>query len=74
MFTWRMLAATASQEELSDSDYRALQNQVEERQRPLGKKTIEGEILKLAQKSFVKLDVTRSNNAAGLQATSFGSS
>lgn len=53
LFAWRKLAAqgaltaTASQEEVVPaSEYRALQNQVKELQRLLGKKTMEGEILK----------------------------
>ncbi|SEP37934.1 transposase [Rhizobium tibeticum] len=51
LFTWRMLAAqeiltaTASQESYPNPTIEHLQNQVEELQRPLGKKTIEGEIL-----------------------------
>lgn len=55
LFAWRKLAAqgaltaTASQEEVVPaSEYRALQNQVKELQRLLGKKTMEGEILKEA--------------------------
>ncbi|KWV54920.1 transposase [Rhizobium altiplani] len=55
LFNWRKLAAqgaltaTASQEEVVPaSEYRALQNQVKELQRLLGKKTMEGEILKEA--------------------------
>ncbi|MDR6192471.1 transposase-like protein [Agrobacterium pusense] len=55
MFAWRKLAtqgaltAMASQEEVVPaSEYRALQNQVKELQRLLGKKTMEGEILKEA--------------------------
>lgn len=55
LFAWRKLAtqgaltATASQEEVVPaSEYRALQNQVRELQRLLGKKTMEGEILKEA--------------------------
>lgn len=55
LFVWRKLAAqgaltaTASQEEVVPaSEYRALQNQVKELQRLLGKKTMEGEILKEA--------------------------
>jgi transposase len=55
LFNWRKLAtqgaltATASEEEVVPaSEYRALQNQVKELQRLLGKKTMEGEILKEA--------------------------
>lgn len=55
LFTWRKLAsqgaltATAAEEEVVPaSEYRALQNQVKELQRLLGKKTMEGEILKEA--------------------------
>ncbi len=53
LFTWRKLAAqgalvaTAAEEDVVPaSEYRALQNQVRELQRLLGKKTMEGEILK----------------------------
>ena len=43
------LTATAAEEEVVPaSEYRALQNQVKELQRLLGKKTMEGEILKEA--------------------------
>jgi transposase len=56
LFAWRKLAAqgaltaTASQEEVVPAaEYRALQNQVNELQRLLGKKTMEGEILKEAR-------------------------
>lgn len=55
LFGWRRLAAqgaltaTAAEEEVVPaSEYRALQNQVKELQRLLGKKTMEGEILKEA--------------------------
>ena len=55
LFAWRKLAsqgalkATAAEEEVVPaSEYRALQNQVKELQRLLGKKTMEGEILKEA--------------------------
>ena len=55
LFNWRKLAAqgafiaTASQEDVVPaSEYRGLQNQVKELQRLLGKKTMEGEILKEA--------------------------
>lgn len=55
LFTWRKLArqgaltATGAQEEVVPaSDYRALQQQVRELQRLLGKKTLETEILKEA--------------------------
>src|SRR5690606_32140117 len=55
LFTWRKLAnqgaltATAAEEDVVPaSEYRALQNQVKELQRLLGKKTMEGEILKEA--------------------------
>ena len=55
LFAWRKLAAqgaltaTASREEVVPaSEYRALQNQVKELQRLLGKKTMEGEIVKEA--------------------------
>lgn len=51
LFAWLKLAtqgaltATASQEEVVPaSEYRALQNQVKDLQRNLGKKTVEGEI------------------------------
>lgn len=53
LFTWRKLAAqgalvaTAAEEDVVPaSEYRALQSQVRELQRLLGKKTMEGEILK----------------------------
>jgi transposase len=53
LFTWRRLvaqgaltAAGSGQEVVPASDYRALQSQVRELQRPLGKKTLEAEILK----------------------------
>ncbi len=55
LFTWRKLAtqgaltATAAEEDVVPaSEYRALQNQVKELQRLLGKKTMGGEILKEA--------------------------
>ncbi len=55
LFTWRKLAsqgaltATAAEEEVVPaSEYRALQAQVKELQRLLGKKTMESEILKEA--------------------------
>jgi transposase len=55
LFRWRKLAAqgaltaTSAQEEVvAASEYRALQNQVRELQRLLGKKTLEAEILKEA--------------------------
>jgi transposase len=55
LFYWRKLAsqgaftATSFEEEVVPaSEYRALQNQVRELQRLLGKKTMEGEILKEA--------------------------
>lgn len=55
LFAWRKLAsqgaltATIAEEEVVPaSEYRALQNQVKELQRLLGKKTMEGEILKEA--------------------------
>ena len=55
LFTWRKLAtrgaltATAAEEDVVPaSEYRALHNQVKELQRLLGKKTMEGEILKEA--------------------------
>ena len=55
LFTWCKLAtqgaltATAAEEEVVPaSEYRALQNHVKELQRLLGKKTMEGEILKEA--------------------------
>lgn len=55
LFTWRRLAAhgaltaTGSEEEVVPvSDYRAVQNQLREAQRLLGKKTMEAEILKEA--------------------------
>ena len=55
LFTWRRLAAQgaltatgAEEEVVPASDYRALQNQVRELQRLLGKKTLEAEILKEA--------------------------
>jgi transposase len=53
LFRWRKLAAqgalaaTSAQEEVvAASEYRALQNQIRELQRLLGKKTLEAEILK----------------------------
>lgn len=55
LFTWRRLvaqgaptAAGAEEEVVPASDYRALQNQVRELHRLLGKKTLEAEILKEA--------------------------
>jgi len=55
LFTWRRLAAQgaltaagAEEEVVPASDYRALQNQVRELHRLLGKKTLEAEILKEA--------------------------
>jgi transposase len=55
LFTWRRLAAQgaltatgAEEEVVPASDYRALQNQVRELQRLLGKTTLEAEILKEA--------------------------
>ena len=55
LFTWRRLAAQgaltatgAEEEVVPASDYRALQNQVRELQRLLGKKTLEAEVLKEA--------------------------
>ena len=55
LFAWRKLAAqgaltaTSAQEEVvAGSEYRALQGQVRELQRLLGKKTMEAEILKEA--------------------------
>ena len=55
LFRWRKLAArgtltaTSAQEEvIAAFEYRALQNQVRELQRLLGKKTLEAEILKEA--------------------------
>jgi transposase len=53
LFTWRRLAAqgaltaaAAGEEVVPDSEHRALQQQVRELQRLLGKKTLEVEILK----------------------------
>jgi len=55
LFTWRRLAAQgaltatgAEEEVVPASNYRALQNQIRELQRLLGKKTLEAEILKEA--------------------------
>jgi len=55
LFTWRRLmsqgaltAATAGEEVVPASDYRALEAQVAELQRLLGKKTMENEILREA--------------------------
>jgi transposase len=55
LFTWRKLAiqgaltaTTAEEDVVPASEYRTLQNQVKELQRLLGKKTMEGEILKEA--------------------------
>jgi transposase len=55
LFTWRRLvvegaltAAGSSEQVVPASDYRALQSQVRELQRLLGKKTLEAEILKEA--------------------------
>ena len=55
VFTWRRLvaqgaltAAGAEEEVVPASEYRALQNQVRELHRLLGKKTLEAEILKEA--------------------------
>jgi len=54
LFTWRLVAqgaltaAASGEEVVPASDYRALQSQVRELQRLLGKKTLEAEILKEA--------------------------
>ena len=55
LFTWRRLmaqgaltAATAGEEVVPASDYRALEAQVRELQRLLGKKTMENELLREA--------------------------
>jgi transposase len=55
LFTWRRLVAQGSltaagsgEEVVPASDYRALQNQIRELHRILGKKTLEAEILKEA--------------------------
>jgi len=55
LFTWRRLVAQGSltaagsgEEVVPASDYRALQNQIRELHRLLGKKTLEAEILKEA--------------------------
>ena len=55
LFTWRRLvaqggltAACSGEEVVPASDYRALQNQIRELHRLLGKKTLEAEILKEA--------------------------
>jgi transposase len=50
LFTWRRLVAAAGsgEEVVPASDYRALQSQVRELHRLLGKKTLETEILKEA--------------------------
>jgi transposase len=55
LFTWRrlvaqggLIAAGSGEEVVPASDYRALQNQVRELHRLLGKKTLETEILKEA--------------------------
>jgi transposase len=55
LFTWRRLAAqgafiaaAAGEEVVPASDYRALQQQIRELHRLLGKKTLEAEILKEA--------------------------
>src|SRR2546423_15539177 len=55
LFTWRRLvvegaltAAGSGEQVVPASDYRALQSQVRELQRLLGKKTLEAEILKAA--------------------------
>ncbi len=55
LFTWRRLAAQgaltatgAEEEVVPASDYRALQNQIRELQRLLGKKTLEAEVLREA--------------------------
>src|SRR5215204_1144910 len=61
VFTWRRLvaqgaltAAGAEEEVVPASNYRALQNQVRELHRLLGKKTLEAEILKEALGSWRK--------------------
>ena len=61
LFTWRRLvaqgaltAAGSGEEVVPASDYRALQSQVRELQRLLGKKTLEAEILKEASRHGVK--------------------
>jgi len=49
VFTWRALSAIGAGEEVvAASEYRALQHQVRELQRLLGKKTLETEILREA--------------------------
>jgi transposase len=70
LFTWRRLmaqgaltAATAGEEVVPASDYRAMEAQVRELQRLLGKKTMENELLReavsraAAQKTAVALDL-----------------
>src|SRR2546421_6882508 len=59
LFTWRRLvvegaltAAGSGEQAVPASDYRALQSQVRELQRLLGKKTLEAEILKEARPSL----------------------
>jgi transposase len=60
LFTWRRLvvegaltAAGSGEQVVPASDYRALQSQVRELQRLLGKKTLEVEILKEAPSTAV---------------------
>jgi transposase len=67
LFTWRRLvtqrgltATGSGGEVVPASDYRALQNQVRELHRLLGKKTLEAEILKEALEH-----ATRSKNSCG---------
>ena len=60
LFTWRRLVAQGSltaagsgEEVVAASEYRALQNQVRELHRLLGKKTLEAEIIKVAPEHAV---------------------
>jgi len=70
LFTWRRLvsqggltAAGAGEEVVPASDYRALQGQIRELQRLLGKKTLEVEILKEAiEHTRAKKLLLRSNS------------
>jgi transposase len=66
LFTWRRLvaqgaltAAGSGEEVVPASDYRALQSQVRELQRLLGKKTLEAENLKEASRMVAAAAVPR---------------
>ena len=85
LFSWRRLYAAgavsavgAGEEVVPASDYRALQHQVRELQRLLGKKTLETEILRggagpdTAKKTVVALTLVRSGHAMKTVADTLG--